>query len=117
MRLLVLGLLACIGCQALNSVTPVGESGPNRVVSGLPSGVNGRVQEAFRGAGVFGGACAAWMDEKGEGMSVLGQTADGRKFRVILRQAGCDSTRAAVVWDGERDDAMGRKILAELAKE
>ena len=114
-QLLALALLAVVGCQTLNPAAQNG--GSDRLMSGSVSTVNGRVSRAFKDAGVSGGACAAWMDEKGEGVSVLGQTADGRKFRVILRQSGRDSTRAAVAWDGEPDDALGQKILAELAKE
>jgi hypothetical protein len=113
-------LLACAGCHNTAEVpsdVKVRSTGAHvadqRVLSGLPSEVHGRVNKAIQRAGVFGGACAAWTDEKGEGISVIGQDPNGRRFRVILQQAG-SSTLATVVWDGESDEEAGRKILAGL---
>jgi len=108
--------LLLFGCQAMDPANwPAAPEG-GRVVSGKPSAVYERVSDAFREAGVSGGACGASIDAHGENMTVHGATSDGRRFTVNLQQDGPNATRIGITWAGEPDDALGRKILAGLAR-
>jgi hypothetical protein len=109
--------LVLAGCRAPDLAEWAGGAARGRVVSGSVSAVNARVSRAFRDAGVSGGAGAAWVDERGEAMTVHGATPDGRTFQLSLREAAFHSTRVGIVWDGPPDDALGREILAGLGRE
>ena len=108
--------LSLFGCRSTDSVVPLDASGTGRV-AGKPSVVYLRVPKAFREVGVLDGGCGASFDEDGKGMTVRGKTPDGRKFAITCRQDGPDATRVGIVWDGEPDDAVGRKIVAGICRE
>lgn len=113
--LLVMAVLACVGCQ---TVVPGGKPArPERVLAGSVTAVNDRVARAYKEVGATGGACAAWTDEHGDGMSVVGETMEGRRFKLMLRQTGKKTTRASVVWDGKTDGEFEQKLLTALARE
>lgn len=107
-------LLLVTGCQTVGLV-PVGGWARERVVPGQLNDVALSTGAALRHIGMEGGGVAAYQGEDGvETMSVRGTTRDGREFTVVLRKTALDNTRARVVWDGQPDAELSRRILSVL---
>ena len=111
----LVALLSLFGCRSTAPAPPVDVAGINRV-PGKPSVAYLRVPKALRAAGAAGGGIGV-TDEGAEGMTVRCATPDGRKFVLHFRPDGSDASAVQVVWAGPPDDALTRKIVAELFRD
>ncbi len=104
------------GCRTTDSPPAPDAAGFVRV-PGKPRVAYLRVPKAIHQAGMSGTSLGASYDADGEGMTVRAATPDRRKFTIIFRPDGPDASRVGIAWEGEPDDALGRKIVAGLSRD